>query len=63
MWQASSKVKLRYRWHDISDVQQKNLTGEIFGARGHFVSTVGLDEEMVQAYIRNQEQEDVPYDK
>ncbi len=27
-------------------------------ARGYFVSTVGLDEEMVRAYIRQQEGED-----
>ena len=29
-----------------------------FWARGYFVSTVGLDEEMVLNYIRHQEQED-----
>ena len=36
----------------------RNFTGEVFWARGYFVSTVGLDEEMVRAYIREQEQED-----
>ena len=36
----------------------RNFTGEVFWARGYFVTTVGLDEEMVRAYIRNQEQED-----
>ncbi len=36
----------------------RNFTGEQFWARGYFVSTVGLDEEMVKAYIRNQEKED-----
>ena len=36
----------------------KNFTGEVFWARGYFVSTVGLDEEMVRAYIREQERED-----
>ena len=41
----------------------KNFTGEIFFARGYFVSTVGLDEEIVRAYIRNQEQEDERYDQ
>ena len=41
----------------------KNFTGEIFFARGYFVSTVGLDEEIVRAYIRNQEQEDERYDR
>ena len=38
--------------------RQRNFTGEVFGARGYFVSTVGLDEAMVRAYIRNQESED-----
>jgi putative transposase len=36
----------------------RNFTGEVFWASGYFVSTVGLDEEMVRAYIRYQEQED-----
>jgi len=34
-----------------------------FWARGYFVSTVGLDEEMVRAYIRNQEKADEHYDQ
>ena len=41
----------------------KNFTGEVFWARGYFVSTVGLDEAMVRAYIRNQEKEDERYDQ
>jgi putative transposase len=55
-----------------------NFTGEVFWARGYFVSTVGLDEMMVRAYmgifaqtavwakipyIRNQEDEDECYDQ
>ncbi len=43
--------------------RQRNFTGENFWARGYFVSTVGLDEEMVKAYIRNQESEDERYDQ
>jgi putative transposase len=43
--------------------RQRNFTGEVFWARGYFVSTVELDEEMVRAYIRNQEQEDDRYDQ
>jgi len=43
--------------------RQKNFTGEHFWARGYFVSTVGLDENMVRAYIRNQEDEDERYDQ
>ncbi|AJE19749.1 IS200/IS605 family transposase [Azotobacter chroococcum] len=41
----------------------KNFTGESFWALGYFVSTVGLDEEVVRAYIRNQEKEDEHYDQ
>jgi REP-associated tyrosine transposase len=41
----------------------KNFTGENFWARGYFVSTVGLDEEMVRQYIRHQEKEDVHYEQ
>ncbi len=35
--------------------RQRNFTGEHFWARGYFVSTVGLDEDVVRAYIRDQE--------
>lgn len=41
----------------------RNFTGEVFWARGYFVSTVGLDEDMVRAYIRHQEREDERYDQ
>ncbi|SDW43461.1 IS200/IS605 family transposase [Nitrosomonas communis] len=43
--------------------KSRNFTGESFWARGHFVSTVGLDEEMVREYIRHQEKEDEHYDQ
>jgi len=33
----------------------KNFTGENFWARGYFVSTVGLDEQVVRAYISEKE--------
>jgi putative transposase len=38
--------------------RRKNFTGESFWARGYYVSTVGLDEELVRAYIKHQEKED-----
>ena len=38
--------------------QRKNYSGMSFWARGYFVSTVGADEEVVRAYIQNQEKED-----
>lgn len=43
--------------------RQRNFTGENFWARGYFVSTVGLDENVVRAYIRHQEQEDERYEQ
>lgn len=38
--------------------RQRNFEGESFWARGYYVSTVGLDEEMIKEYIRNQEKND-----
>ena len=43
--------------------KSKNFTGENFWARGYFVSTVGLDEEVVRAYIREQEKEEERYEQ
>ena len=37
--------------------KQRNFTGFHFWARGYCVSTVGLDEDVVRTYIRNQEDE------
>ena len=54
------KSAISIAWHFG---RQRNFTGEVFWARGYFVSTVGLDEEMVRAYIRNQEIEDKRYDR
>ena len=44
----------------------KNFTGENFWARGYFVSTVGLNEDVVRAYrayIREQEKEEGRYEQ
>ncbi len=43
--------------------RQRNFNGEAFWARGYYVSTVGLDEDMVKEYIRNQEKNDVHQDQ
>jgi putative transposase len=43
--------------------KKKNFTGDYFWARGFFVSTVGLDEEAVRKYIREQEKEDERLDQ
>lgn len=43
--------------------KKRNFGGESFWARGFYVSTVGLDEETIRAYIRNQEEEDKRIDQ
>jgi len=43
--------------------RRKNFTGQHFWARGYYVSTVGLDEEVVRNYIKNQEREDKRLDQ
>jgi len=43
--------------------RQRNFLGENFWARGYYVSTVGRDEEVIKAYIRNQEAEDQKLDQ
>ena len=43
--------------------KQRNFSGENFWARGYFVSTVGLDEAVVRAYIREQEAEEAKYEQ
>ena len=37
---------------------KRNFTGRHFWARGYCVSTVGLDEQMIRTYIKNQEREE-----
>jgi putative transposase len=41
----------------------RNFLGHKFWARGYFVSTIGRDEEMIRAYIRNQEVADKQLDQ
>ena len=43
--------------------KQRNFAGEKLWARGYFASTVGLDENVVRAYIRHQETEDRRYEQ
>jgi len=37
---------------------RQGFTGKHFWSRGYCVSTVGLDEQMICAYVRNQEEQD-----
>jgi putative transposase len=43
--------------------RQRNFQGEHFWARGYYVSTVGKDEELIKAYIKNQEVEDQKFEQ
>ena len=43
--------------------QKKNYTGMHFWARGYYVSTVGADEDVITAYIQQQEKEDKRIDQ
>ena len=40
------------------DLKKRPYWGNHFWARGYFVSTVGLDEEMIKKYVKHQEKEE-----
>jgi putative transposase len=52
------KGKSAIRIHREYMGRDRNFTGFHFWARGYCVSTVGLDEKTIRAYIRNQEEEE-----
>jgi len=52
------KGKSAIRIHREYLNRKKQFTGFHFWARGYCVSTIGLDEEMIREYIRNQEDEE-----
>lgn len=56
---AKSAIQIARRFGD----RQKNFTGEHFWARGYFVSTVGLEESVVRAFIRKQEEDEERYNQ
>jgi putative transposase len=43
--------------------KRQNFTGQNFWARGYYVSTVGLNEEVIKEYIMGQETEDKRLDQ
>jgi putative transposase len=43
--------------------KRQNFTGQIFWARGYYVSTVGRDEQAIKKYIQEQEAEDKRQDQ
>jgi putative transposase len=52
------KGKSAIRIHQEFSKHYKSYHGKHFWSRGYFVSTVGLDEEMIKKYVRNQEKTD-----
>jgi len=42
---------------EVLNVKQ-GFTGKSFWSRGYCVSTVGLDEKVIRAYVRNQDEQD-----
>ena len=50
-------------FHDLARRKVRNFLGHKFWARGYFVTTVGRDEEMIRAYIKNQELADQQLDQ
>lgn len=57
------KGKLAIRIFREYQQVKRNFTGRHFWARGYCVSTVGLDEQMIRDYIKNQEQEEKRQDQ
>ena len=51
---GKSAIRIFRDYHRV----QRNFTGKHFWARGYCVSTVGLDEQLIRDYIRNQEAEE-----
>ncbi len=57
------KGKSAIRIHREYLGKQRNFTGFHFWARGYCASTVGLDEDVIRAYIRGQEKEEQRQEK
>jgi len=56
---GKSAIRIFREYQQVS----RNFTGRHFWARGYCVSTVGLDEQMIREYIKNQEQEEKRQDQ
>lgn len=57
------KGKSSIRIAQTIERKMRNVRGHKFWARGYFISTVGRDEEMIRAYIKNQEIADKRLDR
>jgi len=43
--------------------RKRNFTGQHFWARGYYVSTVGIDEDVIRQYVERQEEADRKIDQ
>jgi putative transposase len=50
-------------WVARATGSKRNFVGQNFWARGYYVSTVGLDEETIRAYVHSQEEADKKLDQ
>ena len=51
---GKSAIQIHHQWLGV----QQGFTGKHFWSRGYCVSTVGLDEGAIRAYVRDQERLD-----
>ena len=52
------KGKSAIKAHNTFAKHRRTIAQKSFWARGYFVSTVGIDEETIKEYVKNQEEED-----
>jgi REP element-mobilizing transposase RayT len=56
-YESITEGKLAKNQHEGA-YNSRNFNGEHFWARGYAVSTVGLEEEVIRTYIRDQEKDE-----
>jgi len=59
---VKGKIAMRI-FKSYPDLKRKPYWGNHFWARGYFISTIGLDSEMIKRYVKHQEQEEKKEDR
>ena len=54
---VKGKIAMRI-FKSYPELKRKPYWGNHFWARGYFISTIGLDSEMIKRYVKHQEQEE-----
>ena len=57
MGMIKGKIAMRI-FKSYPELKRKPYWGNHFWARGYFISTIGLDSEMIKRYVKHQEQEE-----